>query len=122
MTGATSSLARLGLIVTAVMLATIALGWFGPLFVAVVLAALDRRPSVPREAGVGAAVAWLLIIGFTVFVGGTQPVGQLGAALQMPAFVLPLVSVLFAAGLAWSAGTLVAMIRHAVRGRPFTTG
>ena len=122
MTRTMSSLARLALIVAAVILATIALGWVGPLFVALVLGALDGRPSVPREAGIGAAVAWLLIIVFTVVVGGTRPVGMLGSALQMPALVLPLVSVLFAAGLAWSTATIVAVLRGTVAGRRATTG
>ena len=122
MTRTMSSLARLALIVAAVILATIALGWVGPLFVALVLGALDGRPSVPREAGIGAAVAWLLIIVFTVVVGGTRPVGMLGSALQMPALVLPLVSVLFAAGLAWSTATIVAVLRGTVAGRRATPG
>ncbi len=112
MTRGGSGLLRLAMIVGAMLLATIALGWIGPLFVALVLAVVDGRRSVPWETGTAAAMAWLLIIAFTALVGGFRPIGLLGAALQMPAIVLPLASVLFAAGLAWSTATLAAAIRR----------
>ena len=121
MTPITSALARLALITTAMILGTIALGWAGPIFVAAVLAGVDGRSSVPRETGTAAALGWLIIVLFTLAVAGGRPVALLGAALQMPAFVLPLASVLFAAGLAWSSATLVAALRHAIVGRRLST-
>ena len=117
MTRVSSAMARLALIAAATILATLALGWAGPRFIAVVLAALDGRSSVPREAGTAAALGWLIIIGFTLVSGGTRAVGLVGGALGMPAFVLPLASILFAAGLAWSAATLVALVRFSVVSR-----
>jgi hypothetical protein len=112
MTRGISGLLRLATIIAAMILATIALGWIGPLFVALVLAVLDGRRSVPWETGSAAGLAWLLIIVFDALIGGLRPIGLLGAALQMPAIVLPIASVLFAAGLAWSTATLAVAIRR----------
>ena len=117
MTRATTRLARLALIVVAMMLATIALGWIGPVFVAVVLGAIDGRKSVAAESGLAAALAWTLVILFTTASAGTRPVGTMSAALGMPALVLSIATILFAAGLAWSAATLVLFVRRTVFGR-----
>lgn len=116
MTRRTARLGRLGLLVAAITLATIVLGWLGPVFVGLVFVAVDGRESVPAEAATGAAASWALILLVTALSAGARPVGMIGASLGMPVIVLPLVSILFAAGLAWSSATLALFVRRAVVG------
>ena len=107
-------LGRLGLLVTAVILATVVFGWVGPLFAGFLFAALDGRDSGPREAAVGAGLAWGLIVIVTLMSAGTRPAGVIGAALGVPAFALPFASILFAAALAWSSAAVVLALRQAI--------
>ena len=89
-----------------------------------VLVALDGRDSVPGESAMGAAAAWMLILLVTALRAGARPVGMIGAALGVPVIVLPIASILLAAGLAWSSATLAFFVRRAVVGmrrpRPLT--
>jgi hypothetical protein len=117
MTRAGLALTRLTVIVVVMLVATMLLGWIGPVAVAVGMAAVQGKPTLPAEIGVGAALAWALVIVSTLLTGGVRSVAMLGAALQMPAFILPLASVLFVAVLTWSAATLVAALRRAVVAR-----
>ena len=117
MTPRLARLGRLGLLVAAITLATMVLGWLGPVFVGLVFAAFDGRESVPGESAAGAAVAWMLILLVTALSAGARPVGMIGAALGVPVIVLPIASSLFAAGLAWSSATLALFVRRAVVGR-----
>ena len=117
MTRAGLALTRLTVIVVVMLVATMLLGWIGPVAVAVGMAAVQDKPTLPAETGIGAALAWAGIIGFTILLGGVRSVAMLGAALQMPAFILPLASVLFVAVLTWSAATLVATLRRAIMAR-----
>ena len=117
MTPLAARLGRLGLLTVAVTLATMVLGWLGPAFVALVFAVLDGRDTVPGESAAGAAAGWALILLLTALSAGARPVGMIGAALGVPAIALPVVSILFAAGLAWSSATLALFLRRAVVGR-----
>ena len=116
MTPRLARLGRLGLLVAAITLATMVLGWLGPVFVGQVFVALDGRDSDPGESATGAAVAWVLILLATALGAGARPVGMIGAALGVPVIVLPIASILLAAGLAWSSATLALVVRRAVVG------
>jgi hypothetical protein len=110
-------LGRLGLLTLAVILATVAFGWAGPLFAGLVFAALDGRASAPGEVALSAALAWATIVLFNVLAAGAGPSGLIGASLGVPAFVLPVVSILFSAALGWSAAALTLALRRAIAGR-----
>ena len=110
-------LGRLGLVIIAVILATVVFGWAGPLFTGLVFGLLDGRDSAPGEVALGAGLAWAVILLFTVLSAGGAAAGIIGASLGVPAIVLPLVSVLFAAASGWSAAALGLALRHAVAGR-----
>ena len=114
MTRRWSRLLRLGVIVLAVTLATIALGWIGPIFVGLVIVAIDGRDSTPDESALGAAISWTLILLLTALSSGARPVSMIGAALGVPAIALPLASILFAAALAWSSATVTLLVRQIV--------
>ena len=107
---------RLGLLTLAVILATVAFGWAGPLFTGFVFAALDGRGRAPGEVAVSAALAWATIVLFNVLAAGAGPSGLIGASLGVPAFVLPVVSILFSAALGWSAAALTLALRWAIVG------
>jgi hypothetical protein len=123
-----ATLGRLGLLIVAVVLATMVFGWVGPLFAGFVFGALDGRDSGPREAAFGAALAWALVIVVTLLSTGTHPAGVIGAALGVPAFVLPIASMLFAMGLAWSSAAVALALRRTMpvrrtpRPAPLATG
>ena len=119
---ATVRLARSLLVVIAMVVATIILGWLGVLFVAVLFATIDRGSRVAGEAGFAAAVAWLgLFIGNAV-VPGSGLVPLIGRAMGLPWLVLPLLTILFPAMLAWSGATVAIGIAHLLgRRRRFDT-
>ena len=117
MTPLIARLGRLGLLTVAITLATMVLGWLGPIFAALVFVVFDGRATVPAESAAGAALAWALILLVTALGAGAKPVGMIGAALGVPAIALPTISILFAAGLAWSSATLAHLVRRAVVGR-----
>ncbi len=99
-------------VIAAMILATIAIGWWGVLFVAVAFALVDRRWSVPAESGVAAAVAWLLLFLVSSVLHGSALIGLMSAAMSLPAFALPLLTVVFPALLAWSGATAAAALAH----------
>jgi hypothetical protein len=110
------------MLVAAVILATVALGWMGVVFVGVLFAAVDGLDSAAAESGASAAVGWMLILLVTGMTAGARPLGVIGSALGVPMLALPLVSLLFAAGLAWSSAATTSFIRRvalsAREGRP----
>jgi len=108
---------RMMLLSTAMLLATIALGWWGVLFVAVAFAVIDRQWSVAAESGLAAALAWLLLFIANALLPGAGIVGQVGRAMSIPAPVLPLLTLLFPGVLAWSGATLAIALARAM-GRP----
>jgi len=110
----TTRLGRLGLLVVATILATAVFGWAGPLFAGIVFAALDGRASAPGEVALGAAVAWILILLFTMLGAGIAPARVIGESLGVPPVVLPLASVLFATALGWSAAAGSVMLRQMI--------
>ena len=102
------SLGSLVLLAAAFAIATVVLGWWA---VPVVAAAwgLVRR-GLPRSgalAAAGAALGWAALLAWTALRGplGTLA-GQLAGIFGVPAAVLPVVALVFAALLAWSAAHL----------------
>jgi hypothetical protein len=116
MTPRTVRLARLALVILAIVLATWAAGWLGPVIVATVFAAIDGRDSVPAESALGAAAGWGLMLLIIVGGAGLRPLGIIGSVFGLPSLVLPLISILFATGLAWSVATLVLAARRGIAG------
>lgn len=117
MTRRTARLGRFALLVVAVILATMVLGWLGPVFVGLVFVAVDGRESGPAECATAAAAAWALVLLVTALDAGARPVGMIGTALDVPVIALPVVSILFAVGLAWSSATLTLAARRTIAGR-----
>jgi len=109
------------LLIGAMMLATVALGWWGVLFVAAVYPFIDRRWSVPAEAGFSAAAAWLLLFLANVIIDGPGIVTQVGGAMALAPWALPVLTIVFPAILAWS-GAVVAAALQRVLGRPRHVG
>jgi pheromone shutdown protein TraB len=110
----TARLGRMGLLILATILATVVFGWAGPLFAGIVFAVLDGRRSAPAEVAVGAAVAWILVLVFTLLAAGAAPARVIGESLGTPPAVLPLASVLFAAALGWSAAAVCVALRQMI--------
>lgn len=114
-------LQRLLLLTAAMALATVALGWAGPLIVATVFAIIDRHPSVPAEAGVGAAIAWAIVFVVNAIVPGGGLTTLVGRAMGLPTVILPIATILFPAMLAWSGATVVVALSGLI-GRPRHAG
>ena len=116
----TFRLYRLALLLAAMLLATFALGWSGVLFAAVTFAILDRRPEVPLEAALGAALAWAILLlmhilpSATATAGGPSLVGTVASAMGIPPLIPPLVTIAFPALLAWSSATVTVTVLHLV--------
>ena len=108
---------RLLLLVAAMVLATFALGWWAPLFVAVIFAIIDSQRTAPAEAGAGAAIAWTLLFVLNALLPGAGIVTTMGRAMGLPALVLPVVTLVFPMLLAWSGATVAVGVLH-VAGRP----
>ena len=108
---------RLALLTLAMALATVALGWPGPLLVAIVFAIIDRHATVAAEACTSAAIAWALLFTLHAVIPGAGMVGLVGRAMAIPAIVLPLVTIVFPALLAWSGATAAVAILRGV-GQP----
>jgi len=103
---------RLLLLVVAMALATIALGWWGVLFVAIAFSIIDRRWSVPTEAGFSAAVAWLMLFIINAVIPGVGIIALMGRAMTLPWPVLPVLTVGFPGMLAWSGATVAVAGAH----------
>jgi hypothetical protein len=103
--------ARLGLLIIALMLGTFALGWVGVPCVALAFAAFDGRPSSAWESALAAGLSWGLILALTAVASGGRPLAIVGAALGAPPFAIPLVAIVFAVLLAWTAATIALGVR-----------
>ena len=103
---------RLLLLVAAMALATIALGWWGVLFVAIAFAIIDRRWSVPAEAAFSAAVAWLALFVVNAIMPGVSIVTLMARAMTLPWPVLPILTVGFPLMLGWSGATVAVAVAH----------
>ena len=100
------------------LLATVALGWWGVLFVAIAFAIIDLRPGVAAEAGLGAALAWLGLFVVNAVVGGPAVIGLISRAMSLPAVVLPVLTIMFPAMLAWSGATVARALSRLLRRSP----
>jgi hypothetical protein len=109
-------LVRFALLVVAVILATVALGWAGVVVVGLLFAAIDGRDSAAVEALAASAVAWALILLISALSAGARPTGMLGAAMGVPTIALPAAAMLFAAALAWSSAAVMLGLRRLVLG------
>jgi hypothetical protein len=106
------------LLAAAFAIATVVLGWWSVPIVAAAGAVVRR--GIPRTvwmAALAAALAWAALLAWLAARG---PLGvlatQLAGVMTLPAVVLPLVTVIFPALLAWSAAQLtsVAVARRSV--------
>ena len=112
MTRRTAWLLRFTALVAAMALVTIALGWWGIAVAALAFAAVDGRESAVSESGASAALAWALMLVVTIAAAGARPLGVLGTTFGVPAFVLPVISILFAAALGWSSAAVGLFVRE----------
>ncbi len=120
MTSRTAWLLRFSALLVAMILVTVALGWWGVPIVGAAFAALDGRDSTPMEASASAASGWALILLVTALAAGARPVGIIGNALGIPAIAIPLASIIFASLLAWSSAAVALFARTVVVGAPDT--
>lgn len=95
------------LLAEAFAVATFALGWWTVPIVAAVWALVSADPRRVRNAGIAAAAGWATLLVLDAVKG---PVGtmasQLGGIMRVPAPVLVILTLVFPALLAWSAGAL----------------
>ena len=117
MTLRTARLLRFTALVAAMILVTVALGWWGVPVAALAFAAADGRESAAWESGASAALGWALMLLITIVGAGARPLGILGSTFGVPGVALPVVSVLFGAALGWSSAAVGLFIRGAVGGR-----
>ena len=114
---------RFLLLLLAMALATIAIGWAGVLLVACGFAVMDRGERVPWETARAAGAAWAAFLLFRVIPsvvttdGGPSMVPMVAEAMGLPSFVPPLVTIAFPALLAWAAATVTVAALH-LTGRP----
>src|SRR5688572_2168650 len=91
---------------------TILIGWWAVPITAALWGAFARgRPGTGRIAALAAALAWGAILAYDALVG---PVGalaeRLGQVMGVPAVVLPVITLVFPALLAWSAAYLAGVL------------
>ena len=104
------SLLRLVLLALAFAVATIALGWWAVPLVAVAWALVRRGESASGSAALAAAVGWAGLLAWIAIRGPLADLGrQLGGIFGVPGAVLPIVTLLYAALLAWSAASLASI-------------
>lgn len=104
--------ARFLLLVAAMSLITIALGWWGIALAAFLFPLADRSRSVAAECAIAAGTAWLLLFAGNALVGDRAMIGLIARATSLPSFVLPFVTVVFPSLLAWSAATAGVILAH----------
>lgn len=98
---------RLLMLALAVALATWVLGWIAVPLVAVAWGALAGREDGPVEATIGTLTAWMALLAAAAFAGGAGTVARtLGGVVGIPALVLPAVTLIFGAAMAWSAAVV----------------
>ena len=112
MTLRSALLLRFAALVAAMILVTIALGWWGIAVAALAFAMFDGRGRAASESAASAAVAWALMLLATIADGGARPLGILGTTFGVPGFALPIVSILFAAALGWSSAAVGLFVRE----------
>ena len=112
MTRRTAWLLRFAALVAAMILVTIALGWWGVAVAALAFAAVDGRESAASESGASAGLAWALMLLVAIAGAGVRPLGVLGRTFGVPGFLLPIVSILFAGALGWSSAAVGLFVRE----------
>ena len=109
----------LRVIALAVVLAATTLlpGWWSIPIVTALYALLRRNITAPGEAALAALLAWGALLARVALVPAFGVLLRaLGGIFPMPGFVLAIVAVLFAVGLAWSAAKVVTVL--VVRPKP----
>jgi hypothetical protein len=100
---ALGGLGRLALLVAAMALATVALGWWGVAVAAAAFAVIDRRSGTPLEAAAAAGLAWgLLLIVAEVRGEAGGAARAVGGAVGIPPLTLFVITLVFPIALAWS--------------------
>ena len=112
-------------LVLAFALATWTFGWLAVPVVAIGFGALASRTRTPLESLGASLLAWLALLAVQAARGPVDRVAHtLGGIVGVPAWVIPMVTLLFAAALAWSGAVLgreigrAARAARAARGRP----
>ena len=112
----------------AVALGTWVLGWMSVPMIALVFGAMAARRTAPMEALVAVIAAWLALLGVQTLRGSTGEVARtIGGIVGVPAWVVPVATIVFGALLAWSGAVIGREIvttwrsfraRRAAPGRP----
>ena len=111
-------------LVLAFALATWGFGWLAVPVVAIAFGALASRTRTPLESLGASLLAWLALLAAQAARGPVDQVARtLGGIVGVPAWVMPVVTLLFGAALAWSGAVLGREIGRGVRavrsrGRP----
>lgn len=94
---------RMAVLVVAVAAGTHFIGWSAVPIVAAIAAVVRRRPELPGQMALAAALAWGGLLGWRATSPAfTTLLDRLGGVFPAPGWVLAIVAVLFAAVLAWS--------------------
>lgn len=107
-------LARLILVAAAFALGTYAFGWWAVAVVGVIWGAINpRMPRVALRAGVGAAIAWAVLLAIPAASGAPMAsfTAKLAAVIQVPAWGLIVAELIFPAALGWSAAVIGSLSR-----------
>ena len=101
--------------VLAIAIATWLLGWWGvPLMAFVIGVLYRRRPAIPWTSALAAMIAWMLLLEINAIGGRLNVLTRtLSGVMHESSAVLIIVTLLFAALLAWGAGVLGAEIGRA---------
>jgi hypothetical protein len=112
-------IARMSLLIAAMALATVALGWWGVVFAAAAFGLIDRRDGSALDAGIAAGLAWALLLGVAAGRGEVFEVARaVGGAVGIPASALLITAVAFPAALAWSCAAVCRLLRPPAASRP----
>lgn len=103
-------------VATAMLVLTWVLGWWGVLLVALIIGVVFHEDGGGGwRVGLAASLAWGALLVADVVAG---PLGRvvtlLGGVMGVPGVVLPLLTLVFPAALAWSAATIAAETRRIV--------
>ena len=106
-------------VATAMIALTWVLGWWGILLVALIIGIVFHdHGGGGWRVGAAASVAWGALLVADVVAGPLARVGTLlGGVMGVPGVVLPLLTIVFPAALAWSAATIAAELRRIVAQR-----
>ena len=90
---------------------TALLGWWSVPVVCALYALIRRSAAAPGEAALGTLVAWVALLARVAVLPAFAPLLKaLGGVFPVPGFVLAIVALAFAIGLAWSASRIITVL------------